>query len=329
MNRLEQSFLGRMGRFAYRCAGISREHLFAQGFPAGICSPEKGNILIRDAIVRGDACMIGRLGFVEANAVLNHLEKMQSARGSWLAKMDASFRPFRDTWDKNLMLNLYENAGVFPMTIEAADQFSQIYLKKFASTDYLAAFGNIPGERYLHEEFCPKAISIPIESLEPFRFERPWSAMLEGKKILVIHPFAKSISNQYRNRKLLFQNSSVLPDFELKVLPAVQSIAGNPSGFGSWDDALKSMQEKMESEDFDICLVGAGAYGLPLSAHAKNLGKIAIHMGGATQILFGIRGARWEKFNKDVCSLFNEHWIRPDDSERPTGAHKIEEGCYW
>ena len=50
------------------------------------------------------------------------------------------------------------------------------------------------------------------------------------------------------------------------------------------------MKSQMDQTDYDIALIGCGAYGFPLAAHAKRMGKQAIHMGGSLQLLFGIRG---------------------------------------
>jgi hypothetical protein len=85
------------------------------------------------------------------------------------------------------------------------------------------------------------------------------------------------------------------------------------------------------SIDFDICLIGAGAYGLPLAYFAKTIGKQAIHLGGVTQILFGIKGRRWEKddYADSTAKMFNEHWIRPMESETPALKDRVENGCYW
>ena len=80
--------------------------------------------------------------------------------------------------------------------------------------------------------------------------------------------------------------------------------------------------------DFDIAIVGCGAYGLPLAAKIKEIGKQAIHLAGATQILFGIRGARWD-VRPEMQKYFNEYWIRPSDSERPKDAQSVEGACYW
>ena len=53
-----------------------------------------------------------------------------------------------------------------------------------------------------------------------------------------------------------------------------------------------------------------------------------IHMGGATQILFGIRGSRWDRM-PFFQQLYNEYWIRPLAQETPANFKKVERGCYW
>ena len=69
-------------------------------------------------------------------------------------------------------------------------------------------------------------------------------------------------------------------------------------------------------------------YGLPLAAHVKDLGKQAVHMGGALQIFFGIKGGRWDE-NPKINRFYNEHWTRPLPSETPQTFQNVEEGCYW
>ena len=49
------------------------------------------------------------------------------------------------------------------------------------------------------------------------------------------------------------------------------------------------MKKQIESVEFDIAIIGCGAYGMPLSLFVKDLGKKAIHLGGNVQYLFGIR----------------------------------------
>jgi phytoene dehydrogenase-like protein len=88
------------------------------------------------------------------------------------------------------------------------------------------------------------------------------------------------------------------------------------------------MCAQINALDFDVAIIGAGAYGLPLAAHIKRLGKKAIQLGGATQILFGIRGRRWDRM-PFFQGLYNEHWVRPLPEETPLNFQSVEDGCYW
>lgn len=166
-----------------------------------------------------------------------------------------------------------------------------------------------------------------IETLTPqVNCSKPWSMALANKKILIIHPFAKSIESQYKLRRdKLFENKNVLPKFQsLEVIEAVQTIANNTAGFNSWFEALEHMEQEIAQKDFDIALIGCGAYGFPLAAYIKRMGKKAVHIGGSLQLYFGIKGKRWDNSN-----LYNEYWISPSAEEKPRNLNKVEDGCYW
>jgi hypothetical protein len=162
--------------------------------------------------------------------------------------------------------------------------------------------------------------------MEPYHFHNPWSANLENKIVLVIHPFEKSIKNNYSNREHLFPNRNVLPKFELKTIQAEQNLSNTDSNYF---DSIKRMQDKISSIDFDVAIIGCGASGLPIASFVKKeLHRTAIHMGGATQILFGIIGKRWEEYPQ-IRKLINKHWTRPLPEETPSIAMSVERGCYW
>ena len=86
------------------------------------------------------------------------------------------------------------------------------------------------------------------------------------------------------------------------------------------------MKNDISKIDYDVAIIGAGAYGMFLGAFCKDMGKQALHLGGATQMLFGIKGKRW-----DGSTLYNEHWIRPSKDETPKGVEQFEHGtfAYW
>jgi hypothetical protein len=108
----------------------------------------------------------------------------------------------------------------------------------------------------------------------------------------------------------------------------VQSSARNPTRFASWFDALDWMTERAAALQFDTAIVGCGAYGFPLAARIKAMGRQVIHLGGATQYLFGIRSRRGEQM-PEIARFFNAHWVRPSGDEKPPGAELVEGGCYW
>jgi len=146
----------------------------------------------------------------------------------------------------------------------------------------------------------------------------------------VIHPFENSIKAQYPKRKEIWEKHPILPKFELKTLKAVQTLCGEEDErFETWFDALEYMFCEAMKIDFDVAIIGCGAYGFPLAAKLKAAGKQAIHLGGATQLMFGIKGYRWENnYPSKIATFFNDAWIYPDASETPKNAKTVEKGCY-
>ena len=277
-----------------------------------ILTTDEANKFIGDAIERGEPFMAGRYGSVELNAVW----RVRDDGKGFIAPIEQAFK------------TLTNNAGFFPEDKQLLIKFAEI-MKWATSQVNLMAVWN-PIEEYMMRTYGNNPEYCGLASIEPYYSSLyPWSAKLEGKNVVLIHPFAKSIIAQYSKRELLFPGKNVLPKFNLRVVKAVQTIAGNKDPrFNNWFEAIDYMYNEAMSKDFDVAIIGCGAYGYPLAAKIKAAGKIAIHMGGATQILFGIKGARWEQMDFFV-KMFNENWIRPLPEETPEGNKKVEEGCYW
>ena len=62
----------------------------------------------------------------------------------------------------------------------------------------------------------------------------------------------------------------------------------------------------------------------------KRLGKPSIHLGGGNQLLFGIKGGRWNGWDDDdsVPWYNSEEWIRPLPEETPPNTHLMGNE-YW
>lgn len=280
---------------------------------------------IKEVLSRPRPCMICRFGFTELQCVLTYLHIVQPESFASKCLGFLCDRKGYFWWDEAITKPIYELSGVFPPTANLLSRFAQLFLQDCREIDVLGSWLQSECEV---QSFYPQAKTVMIEDLEPYFHQNPWSEVLAGRKVLVIHPFVASIENQYRKRKHLFRDERVLPEFELITLRAVQSLALNPVPFDDWFEAFDSMCEQINKIDFEVAIIGAGAYGFPLAAFIKRSGRQAIHLGGAVQILFGIRGARWDA-EPVISKLYNEHWVRPLPMETPPEYKRVENGCYW
>lgn len=232
-------------------------------------------------------------------------------------------------YHKNILDSLCRLSGFFPNNLQLGEKFYNLVLEDMREIDVLASY--IYEEKYINKYL--NCVKVDLDGYyAPFMWQNPWTKYLKGKKVLVVHPFVDSIRYQYEhNRDKLFDNPDVLPEFkELLTVKAVQTISDQQDErFDTWFDALQFMKDEISKLDFDIALIGCGAYGMCLAAHVKRMGKQAVHLAGWTQMLFGVYGERWIKDQPQYSKYINEYWIRPLESEKPKGAEKVENGCYW
>ena len=292
--------------------------------PECVQDPDFAAGLIYNALVSEKATMIARFGANELSCLTNYISIKR--KHSIIPYIKG--KTFDWWWNKNIIEKMNTGAGFFPPQIDKIEQFCELMLSDIPETDILGSW--LPYEND-YNAILGNHIKVNLELLNPFFSEIPWSRALAGKKVLVVHPFARTIENQYKKRTTLF-SKDVLPSFELKTVQAVQSIAGEKTKFDNWFEALEWMKAEIDKQDYEICLIGCGAYGFPLAAHVKRMGKKAIHLGGSLQLLFGIKGKRWDGQYNDIYNysqFYNEHWVRPSEMEKPLGAEKVETACYW
>ncbi|MDR1785838.1 MAG: hypothetical protein LBR23_05155 [Spirochaetaceae bacterium] len=285
---------------------------------------EEANELIYSALASDTPCMIGRLGNVELNCVVNSLLLDKTVTPGKILRYIRD-KSVRFEWDRTTMYEMGNNAGFFPADVEHLERFAALMLEAIPKADILGSW--LPAEVFIADRLR-NTTTVRLPDLEPYYHENPWSRILEGKTVLVIHPFAKSIQSQYARREKLFRDRRVLPEFRLETIRAVQSAANTRTPFRDWFEALESMKGRIRERAFDVALIGCGAYGFPLGAYVKDLGRKAVHLGGALQILFGIRGARWDT-HEFISRLYNDCWVRPLKEERPDRAEGVENACYW
>lgn len=294
-----------------------------------IFNDDYGNNIIADKVKIGEPFCFGRIGMSEMMVLYNHL------RGN--------------SWDTPVLtptVSVRHQArfmgGLYPPTDGMLNRFCEYYLSRIKEVDMYgtwvqsAGYGHL-GESALCQDYVnPSAVLTTMNPPISFDRENPWTLELKGKTLLVAHPFSESIESQAKNLKNIWSGKAVFPDdVKIKTLKVPLYDYLIEPEFPDWFSALEDMKRKMENTQFDVLIVGAGFWGVPLALHAKKIGKIGLHTAGATQLLFGIRGKRWDGNKQYQEQFFNEHWVRPLPKETP--APKFEEykeffhegGCYW
>ncbi len=291
---------------------------------ADVLQQDEANTLIAEKITSGDSFMAARFGATELSAMTGYWLKNLATPSQRLRALFADGDIPYPTRNQTRRMKIW--SGFFPAERRYIDQFSHLMFHCMDDVDLLASWRS--GE-FLFKDKLATASVCSLNGLEPFYSTVPWTSALKDRVVLVIHPFTDTIEDQYTNQRAnLFPNTDILPEFEMKTIKAVQSVAGQKTGFDTWFDALDHMKEKISECDFDTAIIGCGAYGFPLASFIKNQGKQAVHLGGVTQLLFGIKGARWDNtgFMRD---FYNPSWTRPSESETPKNFEKVEGGCYW
>ena len=271
---------------------------------------EKVNQYLYDNLSKDNPFMVGRIG--EAELFL--LRTLEFERVNNYEKV---FKQVRIC------------AGIFDIEESNAKMFLNEMQRDCNQVDVIGYWYQ-PLEEYFMRHYMDKGcITVPTGSLEPWLYKNPWTRVLENKTVLVVHPFTKSIEAQYQKREKIFPGTNILPKFNLKTFQAVQTIGGERDDrFSTWMEALEYMASEIEKIEFDIAIIGCGAYGFPLAARVKRQGKKVIHLGGVTQILFGIKGGRWEE-DMHIKPYISDAWVYPTEDETPKHASLIEESAYW
>lgn len=276
---------------------------------------------ILEALDNGTPFAVGRFGTTEGNLI------------------DALCRNRGSESLGQLITAAWRLSGVFPPTLESGWNLYETYMDVMQDFDLLGVrrhshdTGFRRVESRLVRDFAPRAALFPIEALSPGNPGTEWLWALGERKLLVVMPFAASLQRYAESPTSFSLGGRPAPQLNFEFLETVQSLSGTREtvGYESWLDALTDQKRRMDQVDFDIALIAGGAYGAPLAVHAKRTGRVGVHIGGALQLLFGLKGSRWtDPSNPDFRSdTLGAGWRFPEAADRVPSADLVENGCYW
>jgi hypothetical protein len=267
-----------------------------------ILSGQEGNDLIMDYIKNGKSFGLSRIGIGEIKIIHNKINNCLSYHD--LASIQAG--------------GVREDSYEF---------FFDEYINALKNSDINAYWVGIESheQNVLLNSVSPNSIKVMHRAVEPYYFDNPWSNALLNKKVLIINPFTDSIQIQYPHLNKIWGDKNIMPNFELLTIKSKFLFDNNSP---SWKDVLNDMKQQISEMDFDIALLGCSLYGLPLVSYIKDMGKSAIYVGGALQLLFGIKGKRWDSHD-EISKMYNDYWVRPLNSEIPSNYVGLDGGTYW
>jgi hypothetical protein len=227
-------------------------------------------------------------------------------------------------YETNLRDNLKFGAGYFPTDDVSIDRLAKLYLAAISQINIYAAW--TPSDKRL---VPMSAAKIRLYDLDPFFTKHRWSLALDQKRVCIVSPFTETMKKQYLLREKLFSRQ-LLPPMDISYVKAPMTHCNNKVDNTDWFQNLDRLCDQVLSLNPEVVIIGAGAYGLPLGSNMANCGLVAIVLGGSTQLLFGIKGKRWEN-DKQYRTLINQYWVRPSLDEQPVGFNKLEinGGAYW
>lgn len=279
---------------------------------------------LESALAEKKGCLIGRNGSTELTTLF----------------YNDSFR----VCDAQMALNLERFSGVFPATAESLSQWIQEYKRSLQSIQkepivagWFQGLGSY--EEKLLTNTSSKAPRIPLRSLEPYYVspEKRWTNLLAGKRVAVVSSFSKTILSQIGKGKQIWGEDfeSLLPSSTtwLPIQTGFPPALANgtlewPSQCLTWQKVLDWLENQVLETHADVCLIGCGGLGMILGSRLKRRGIPCVVLGGAIQVLFGIKGQRWKNHNI-IGNFWNDAWMWPSEEETPGGSKKIEGGCYW
>ena len=138
--------------------------------------------------------------------------------------------------------------------------------------------------------------------------------------------FTEDMSSQMKKLDLIHDKHKIkVSTKNWKFIYSKNTIKGNEPIDKTYEDVYNDLLERCLYADCDVYFLSCGCYGVPLCDDLKKKGKKAIYVGGFLQLLFGIRGKRWN--DREVISqYFNKNWIYP--SIKPKNGDLVESWCY-
>lgn len=264
---------------------------------------------IKNAILNKEAKSFGKIGGIEGSHILSYL------LGS--VSIDSQ---------------LYTSAGIYVKTLNELENWCLTFIESIKNLDYILEWNPNKQDKLIIDYIWDGVKKFySFEGIEPFVFgDKGWHYSLHDKKVLCVSPFSETVKSQANNFSKIWPKASI-GEIVTVASPYPEILVDEKQQPVSWCEKLNGMINEIDQiDDFDFATVGCGGFSLIICEHIKTKRKRpCVHLGGGNQILYGIRGARWDDSFKGYDWYGTEYWTRPLKNETPKNGYILENGAYW
>ena len=224
--------------------------------------------------------------------------------------------------------SLYVNAGIYCENKQSLVAWCNQYIEAIRDLDYILQWCPEQGDEAVIKGIKAKGtILTDFNQIEPFTLGTDgWHYNLADKRVLCISPLHDTITQQAAKYGDIWPGATI-GSVIVRGIGYSEALTGLPPV--DWQSKMERLKEEVSKLEFDFAVVGCGGYSLEICRFIKSMGKSAIHLGGGTQLLFGIRGKRWDECFASEKWYGNDAWVRPLPHEIPVKNNIVENGCYW
>lgn len=224
-------------------------------------------------------------------------------------------------YDKSIRGSYFDYDIHHILESECFNNFLNTYKIAIHNCDKLNIFihaaikNNIPQD--IFDQFI---ISLSANQISEFWFNyQKWYDILENKSVLLISSFAPLMVNQYESGNLHRIDNK---------FPNLRNIFGyrtpytffNNGNHTNFFETLEDIITNIKKIQFDIAIIGCGAYGCLIAESISSENRLGISIGSRVSQMFGV----------DPDMRNNNLWISSIPKEYiPQNYQKIEGGRYW
>ena len=282
-----------------------------------------------------------RFNYPEGKQVFREL--LLSDSPSWIGRNGGSDTDFIEHWDGKTFAHpnvdlMRRLNGYFDQSssVENLHKFRQMYLDSSRATDLCTVhMSSIFGKSLDGEEYAVNKLKYVygVDRIMCWRFIENCTYFLEsfqewgeGKRILVVSPFSRSINHQTSVDRVgnLHKPQFRFPNCTFVTLDTPITYNTNSwecdsrgdTAAENWFDTAEHIFEAIKSVDFDIAWLSCGSYAMYLGPRIKKeLRKHSIYVGGMVNVFFNLYNFRYSSTGHDTAVINPAYQIESLENE--------------